>query len=159
LRRLAFAILTVGVCVAAASAALAQDASPAPSLPSSPLPSPAVTANPNGWMPIRFVGGEPDMMTVTSDCGIPGVDTFHLTFVGPVTGQLDVTFTDYDAANFLYTGREVGRLTPEGEGIGVYDVDDDVTLSFDAYVGMWFLQGHWMKVPMENCAPPASPGA
>ena len=116
-----------------------------------------MTNNPNGWPPVRFVGGSPDLMTVTSDCGIPGVDTFHLVLVGAGnTGELDVMLTDYDAGNMRFTGREVGQISGEN---AVWDVDDAVTMAYDPRTGNWYLKGFWMdKVPIENCAPPSPAG-
>ena len=96
-------------------------------------------------------------MTVTSDCGIPGVDTFHLTGVGPsVTAWFDVTLTEYDAANMRYTGREIGQVF--GANNTVWEVDGDAFMAYDLGSGNWLLKGSWInEAPVENCLPAPSP--
>jgi hypothetical protein len=158
-------ICITGVVSLAAHTA-AQSPSPAgsgqPRPPGSPSAStrssPEATGNPYGWPQIRFVGGVPELMTVTSDCGIPGVDTFHLQAVGQdMTGWLDVTLTDYDESNMRFTGREVGQIFAENDT--VYQVDDEVGMWFDLGSGNWYLKGFWMdKVPIDACLPVPSPG-
>jgi hypothetical protein len=117
-----------------------------------------MTNNPNGWPPVRFVGGSPDVMTVTSDCGIPGVDTFHLTGVGPdSTAWFDVTLTEYDAANMRFTGHEVGQVFAPNDT--VYEIDDNVSMAYEPGSGEWQLKTSWVnEAPIENCAPPSPAG-
>jgi len=146
--RLCRAALGIVVLVGGvATTSIAQSPAPAPTGAPSQPPSPAPGPR---WPLIRFVGGVPDLMTVTSDCGIPGVDTFHLILVGAGnTGQLDVTLTDYDAANMRFTGREVGQISGQN---AVWDIDDAVTMSYDLSSGNWYLKGFWMdRVPIEVC--------
>ncbi|MCY7418084.1 MAG: hypothetical protein LH650_06230 [Chloroflexi bacterium] len=155
LRQSVLAIVTVALCVAGSAAALAQETSPAASVPASPPASPAASANTNGWSPVRFVGGDPEIMTFTSDCAIPGIGTFHLVGSGPLgEGQMDVTLTTYDEANLWFEGHALGQV--DGTN-ATWVVDEAVFMAYDTSQGMWYLKGTWMnQVPIEPCAPAPS---
>ena len=148
-------LVTGALSLSLMAGAAAQSPMPSGSVPPSPPASPAATANANGWSPVRFVGGDPAVMLFTSDCGIPGVDTFQLDGVGPLgDGQMDVTLTTYDQANLRFTGRALGQVVGTN---ATWLVDEDVFMHYDTGQGMWYLKGEWMNlVPIEPCAPAAS---
>src|SRR5262245_51755066 len=98
-RSLARCVLALGVLAASGVGALAQSAEPPESqVPASPCPSGGCLATPTPllWPPVQFLGGRA-VPVITSTCGVPGVDTFHLVATdGLQVDEFDLVLEPWD---------------------------------------------------------------